>query len=164
MYPDQIGIQSFKEKFFPSPQIGGAIDHDMQRLNRLTSDNPVLFTLSSVFPLDMFPTKITVEKNKVSVVSQLFFFSQQVQSILIREISQVEVDVSLFFATLQIRDRVPNHPVLSIPNLKVREALRAQRIIQGLMTGLSQNIDISQMPVEELRVKLEQLGGVKVFS
>src|SRR5579871_70111 len=87
------------------------ISEDIAKIDKLAGfahEDPVLYTISTVFPIEFFPTKISIEKTKVNIVRDIFFGAKEVESILISEISNVEVFTSLFFATLQLTVRLPS--------------------------------------------------------
>src|SRR5258708_24459589 len=123
------------------------ISADIAKIDKLAGfghEDPILYTLTSVFPYDFFPTKMSIEKTKVNIVRHIFFGAREIESILISEISNVEVFTSLFFASLQVTVRLPSVPPKVVKYLRVDETLRAQRIIQGLMTRLSLHVDLYQ--------------------
>jgi hypothetical protein len=132
----------------------------LQKMTQLGDEkNQMLYTVKSIFPLDLFPTVITIERTKVNIIKQLFFSSAQTQSILVDEIATVEITTSLFFSALRIHNKVPNRAPYNIPNLANNEAAHAQRIIQGLMVSSDQKVDISKVPIEELLPQLEKIGA-----
>jgi hypothetical protein len=138
---------------------------ELTKLELLTSEqNSLLYSITSVFPLDFFPTQLSIEKTKVNVIRNIFFASRQIQSMLIAEIASVEVDTTLFFATISIHNRLPGSNPFVIKNLKRDEAMRARRIIQGLVVGISAQIEWSKIPTEELIKKVEELGTAKVAA
>jgi hypothetical protein len=144
----------------PAQKIDGdAVATELHKMDKLVENGrEILFTLHSIFPLDLFPTTISIERTKVNVVDQLFFGSHQVQSILVDEISVVELDSSILFSTLTIMSKVPYRSPITVKLLHKSEAARARRIIQGLMVSRMQHIDITNLPATELLPKLEQIG------
>ena len=144
------------------PTQSSETNEDLDKLNKLVADEVVLYQLSSVFPIDLFPTKISIEKTQVNFVDRIFFGAEEVTSVLIHSISNVEVDRTLFLATLRVTLMLPGQRPVVVKNLWQHEAFKARRIIQGLMTGLSQDIDLSQVPSHELLMKVEELGSIKI--
>ena len=132
------------------------------QLNNLAKDeDPVMMSLSTVFPFQIFPTVITVEKTKVNVRDTIFFGSSDIRSILIADISSVEAQSSLFFSTLKIEKRMPPEPPMLIRYLKKDEALKARRIIQGLMVSVQNKVDVTKVSTSELKDSIETLGDSK---
>lgn len=129
--------------------------------NLAKDENPVMMSLSTVFPFQFFPTVITIEKTKVSVRDTLFFGSNEIRSLMISDISTVETQSSLFFATLIIEKRMPPEPPISVRYLKKEDALQARRIIQGLMVTLQNKVDVTKVSTSELKDSVETLGDSK---
>ena len=118
----------------------------------------VLFHAKTVFPFEFFPTEITIEKTKVDVKYGIFFGASRMKSILIEDILNVQVDTSVFFATLKMTTRLPSEPSTFIRYLTKQTAIKAQRIILGLLIGMHENIDLSKISVAELQRNAERLG------
>ncbi len=136
------------------------VNSELEKIDQLIeSQIQVLFQTVSVFPFEFFPTTLLIDKTKVTVKYKIFFTSYQLKSLLIQDISNIEVSTSWLFATLKIRSRLPSEKVMSIKYLWKRDALEAQKIIQGLMVGIEEHIDVSRIPSNQLRKRAEQLGG-----
>jgi hypothetical protein len=125
----------------------------------------VLLKISTVFPFDLFPNDIIVDENKVNIIKREFFWSEQIHSIMIREINDVIVESNPFFATLIILDEGYREQEIRVNYLWKSEAMKARRIIQGLMVslkGLSSpmlgSIENNHLSNQELVEKLETLG------
>src|SRR6185369_8263756 len=100
---------------------------EIDKLDQLTIDtNNLLFAAYSVFPFDVFPTQIIIEKTKVGIKHQIFFLTSQIQSIMISDISNVEVDTSIFLSTLKLTNRLPAFPAIVVKNLRHEDAFHAQ--------------------------------------
>jgi hypothetical protein len=133
---------------------------ELQKMSQLADENSqVICTIKSLFPFDLFPTVITVERTKVNVIRTLFIQSTQVQSILIEEIATIERTTSLFLSALKIHNKIPNRAPYLIKNLNKDQAAYVQKIIQGLMVSTAKNIDISTLSLQELVPELEKIGA-----
>jgi hypothetical protein len=129
------------------------------RFNKLVEKSQrVLIELSSVFPFDLFPDTITIDESKLNIIIRVFFFSETVHSIPIKSLKDISVETSIFFGTLKvIPDGYPGQPII-VKFLKKDEAIKARRIIQGLTVASREGIDITQIPNQELKNKIEDLG------
>ncbi len=118
----------------------------------------VLFSSSNVFPFDFFPDKIIIDENKVDMVFGLFFFSQEVFSIPYNRISSASSSVGLFFGTLtvEIQGFEQNPPMLT--KLWKQDAIKARRIINGLVTANRQGIDLSKLDLTNVSDLVEEIG------
>lgn len=131
---------------------------DIQTLDNLVrKSNRIIFRLSNkIFPWDFFPTTIIIEESRVTFVFCQFLASQS-HSVDIKDISNVFIESSFFLASLQVVSRTYIQNDIKIGNLNREKAEKARRIIEGLRTFLSNNIDTSNYEIEELINKLEEL-------
>lgn len=118
---------------------------------------PIL-KVSAVFPLDLFPDILIVDPVKVTQISRVFFGTNQVRSISIKDIKIITVENSPFFSTLRISDNMLQPSVFVIKPLWKKEACRARDIIQGLMESTKQDIDTTKITPEEKLSDFEELG------
>lgn len=73
---------------------------DRKEINQLVKkSNRSVISLSSLFPWDLIPNSITIEESRVVFVFRQFL-STQSHSVDIRDISNIIIESSLFFATL----------------------------------------------------------------
>lgn len=118
-----------------------------------------LLKIHTVFPFDFFPDTIIVDENKVNIIHREFFFSQDIQSILIHHVKDVVVETSLFFATLKILPDGYNENWVNIPYLKKNDGIRVRRIIAGLLVGFKEGLDMSKVETSNLVGKIEAMGA-----
>lgn len=124
----------------------------------------VLYKINTVFPFDFFPTIITIDPEKVTLKIKNFFNSSEIRSIHIKNISHIFVDTGPFFATLNIIDQSvleDNVGKVQIPYIKKEEALRARRIIQGLIVANKEGVDLFKLTDNDLDKKLEEIGRMQ---
>jgi len=132
-------------------------EFDRQKLNNLVKkSNRCIVSISSLFPWNIFPNTIEVEEGRVNIITRQFMSSQS-HSVDIKDISNVFIESSFFFATLEIVSRTYIKNNIKISYLKKDEAKRAKMIIEGLRTFKSNDIDTSSYEVAELINKLEEL-------
>lgn len=135
-------------------------DEHTQKLNKLIDGSEsILLKASSVFPFDFFPDELVIDKHKVCIIAKEFFLAQDIHSIMIDLIKDVEVETSVFFGTLKVvPDGYPAQPVC-IRYLRKEDALKAQRIIQGLMVSNKQGVKVEEIQDENLCEKVEKVGS-----
>jgi hypothetical protein len=125
--------------------------------------NRILATISTHrFPFDFFPNTINIEEGRITVIIRNFFFSSQIHSVDIKDISNVFINMAPFFAQLVIFSKTFAANEIKIKNLWKNDAILARRIIEGLRTFDNQKIDTSVFTTEELLVKLEQLSTTEI--
>ena len=100
------------------------------------------------------PNKIhKVEESRVTFKFSQFLSSQS-HSVEIKDISNVFIESSLFFATLQVVSRTYVQNDIKIGHLEKRKAVLVQRIIEGLRTFSEHNINTSNYEIDELISKI----------
>lgn len=129
---------------------------DMQMVNDLVKmSNRRIISISSQFPWDLFPNTIDVEESRVTFKFSQFFSSQS-HSVDVKDISNVFIEFSMFFATLQVVSRTYVQNDIKIGNLNKAKAKKVQRIIEGLRTFATHEINTSNYEIKELVSKIEE--------
>lgn len=131
-------------------------EDDIQTVNDLVKkSNRRIISISSLFPWDIFPNTIAVEESRVTFKFNQFLSSQS-HSIDIKDISNVFIESSLFFATLEVVSRTYIQNDTKIGNLNKTEAKKVQRIIEGLRTFAANNVNTSHYEIDQLISKIEE--------
>lgn len=139
------------------------LDKDVEKLDTLKklSDNRLL-KLSTVFPFKLFKDTIVIEQKQVTIEVRNFFLSSEIYPISIKDIMSPVVSTGIFFATFHLElgpggfHLTP--PVVSF--LRKEEALRARRVIMGLIICDKEGIDLTKMNKDEVLQKLDEVGNV----
>lgn len=125
--------------------------------------NRILLTISTHRPpFDIFPKTITVEEGRITLITRNFFFSSKVHSIDLKDISNIFINTSPFFAQLVIISKTFKENEIRMDYLIKQEAIFARRIIEGLRTFENKQIDTSNFTKAELISKLEELSTTKI--
>ena len=134
------------------------LSHSNQ-LERLASKSArVLMEFKSTFPFTLFPDEIIVDETKVSIHTHYFFATKQVRSVEFKDIFNVTIQQGVVFANMTIADRFFSQEPINIPYLKKNDAIKARRLIQGLILASKEGIKIHDLPYDELMQKLERIG------
>lgn len=119
-----------------------------------------LFTITSVWPFDLFPNKIIIGENKVDFIYNDFFWTKHTFSALVKNINNVQISVGPFFASMTLEmigyEANPG-PVKFLP---LRAAARARRIIMGLASCAKENIDLADVARDDVLSRVEKVGMV----
>lgn len=131
----------------------------------VSKSNQILVSLSSHgFPFDLFPDTINIEEGRITIITRSSFFSSQVHSVDIKDISNVFINTVPFFAQLVIVSKTFTENEIKVKNLRKKEAVFARRIIEGLRVFESRQIDTSDYTKAELIAKLEELSTTKIVT
>ncbi|MCA9339127.1 hypothetical protein KC939_02165, partial [Candidatus Saccharibacteria bacterium] len=69
------------------------------------SSEDKLITVDAVFPFDLFPDRITIDRAKVTVIKRNFFFTEQKTSISTEDLLNVDMGLGPFFGTIKLHSR-----------------------------------------------------------
>jgi hypothetical protein len=126
----------------------------------IKKSNRCIISTSTYFPWTLFPNTIEVEESRVTFVFRQFLASQT-HSVDIKDISNVFIETSPFFATLQIVSRTFVENNITIGHLGAKKAARVKMIIEGLRTFAENNIDTCNYEINELIAKIEEFHASK---
>ncbi len=137
-------------------------EEDRKKLeNMVSNSNRLLISTKAIFPFDFFPNSINVEATRVNIIRRSLFFSN-VHSVDIKDISNVFISQSLFFATLVIVSQTFAKNEIKISKLWKKNAIEVRRIIEGLRMIVKADIDMNNYSVEELTNKLKELSSTEI--
>ncbi|OGH11337.1 MAG: hypothetical protein A3B38_00730 [Candidatus Levybacteria bacterium RIFCSPLOWO2_01_FULL_36_13] len=131
-----------------------------QKMDELIkSSQKPLYKLSTIFPLDLFPDKLIIEFDHVNIYFHEFFSTGQVRSVPIQNIGEVIIETSPLFTTLKIIEGMIGAGVeLDLKPVRRSEAIKAKRIIMGLMIADKEKVDLSDLDSADVARKVEELG------
>lgn len=134
----------------------------MKSINSIESliekSNSVLASISShALPFDLFPNTINVEESRITIINR-HLFTSNVNSVDIKNISNVFINNSFWFSQLVIISKTYEENEIKMRNLIPREAKFVRRIIEGLRTFHANEVDTSMYTNIELIGKLEELS------
>ena len=136
------------EQFYARLLHVGSPAKKLEKVAKMSGE--VLLRVSAVFPFDLFPDEIVVDKNKISVIHRMFFSSEEIRSIPIDGIADVIVDSGPLFAAVRIVNTRFTHEPLVVQYLKKEDARKVQEVIQGLVLAQQKEIDLSRINRREL--------------
>lgn len=118
----------------------------------------ILFKANTVFPFNLFPDTVTVDREKVSFATRYFFRVAQITSVPVRDILSVEADIGPFFGSVRTASRYYVTNPKSVKWLWRKDAIKLQRLLQGYIIVHEQDIDCDEIKKEELIKLLNDLG------
>lgn len=124
------------------------------------SDN-IICSVKTVFPFQIFPSVLSVEKTKIIFI-RYFFLGHQAESMLINNISSVKLENAYFLSSIEIVNNIPYSPKIVIPYLPSREAREVVEIIQGLMIAYETKTDVTNITSEDLVDPMKKIGSTKI--
>jgi hypothetical protein len=159
--PPPNGYIPISSSSFPLKHLQQNDQHQLHTLVAKTQ-SPLL-TVKSIFWFDFFPDKMIIDQNKVSFIYKDMLGIRSIHSVLIENITFVEARTGLLTGKLIVTDstnyRIPIDLVLE--NLKRSDAIKARKLIQGLMQAKRDKIELDTVDLYQLAIDLENLGQVK---
>lgn len=162
--PDPDEKQDLKEKGIAEAIKHHAIKAEKNRQaveDMVNNSNRILLKVSTVFPLDWFPSSIVIEETRLTIIHRQLLTSQT-HSVDIKNISNVFVDSGIFFAQLSIVSDTFAENQIVINKLWKKDAIFLRRVIEGLRMFVSHDIDTTDYTVKELVNKLKELSTTKI--
>lgn len=118
----------------------------------------ILFKANTVFPFNLFPDTIVIDKEKLTIIERFFFWVAKITSVPIRDILNIEADVGPFFGSIHLTSRYFYTNPRSINFLWRKDAIRIQKLVQGFIIANEREIDCSSIDKAQLEILLEDLG------
>lgn len=119
----------------------------------------VLFEAKSVYPYELWPDKITICLNRITITYKKPF-SVDERPIPIEYLNTAHVTKGLFFASLSIETFGVEKPN-PIHHLKIDDARIARRYILGLIECKKNGINFADYEMGEIKQKLQEIGKVR---
>lgn len=133
------------------------IKNDFKKV--IDKSSKIILRISTVFPFKFFPTKITIDQSKVSIINEGFFNSESIRSITIKDIQYVTAETGVLFGALHIRAFGFEDREFFVNYLRAHEVLKARRIIEGLIVCCEEQIDYSDYDLKSLTKFIELIGA-----
>lgn len=133
----------------------------LNNLARMTENR--LFSMSAVWPFDLFRNRVYIEEKQVILVFKQFFFITQEYNILIQDILVPVIENGLLFSTLRIQlgpGGFQQDPP-AVKYLPKPEAEIAKHLIMGLLVCHKEKINLEDLEKEEIIDKLIEIGRFK---
>ncbi len=137
------------------------------KFQELTSKNHVvLMKAKTFFPFDFFPDTLIIDMTKVNIIAKRFWATEHIININLKDVVDVSAETALFMGNLIIT-YIPSvegmmgmiePTVHRIALMKRKDALRAQRILKGILVARREGIEISKCTPEELMHVIERFG------
>ena len=128
------------------------------KLKKLARESShIIYETSSVFPFQLFPDRIIIDENKVTVSRREIFF-KRVFSIMYSDILTVRVNRGIIFAAIEFEVKRLGYQIRPVTYLWPKEASRAKKFIMGLCEAKREGVDMSKLTVDQIKGRLEEIG------
>ncbi len=155
-------VGRFKELFYRAGATNSDPSKGQKQATKLAdvaiNAQDVLLEAHTVFPFNLFPDTIKINREKIILIERTFFRVAKVKNIQLHDIQTIEADVGPFFGSLSITTKQNFNTVFKIHYLTRKDAMDAQRIIQGFVVAIQKELEYSSISTSELKALLESLG------
>lgn len=128
----------------------------LQSLEQGSRDN--LFVAKTVFPFTLFADTLRIDRQKITIVHNDFFWKSQTASTELKNIMNIQADAGPLFGSLTLTSKHFLNNTQTIRYLRKRDVATAQRLLQGFMIAQRAKIDTDNIDREQLLLLLNDLG------
>lgn len=132
------------------------IEADAKLEQLVEKSHNVLFSTTAIFPLQLIPDRISIDQTKVTLEIRNILHTENIQTLPLKEIAEVEIVYVLFFGTVIIK--TPSNKKYMIPFLRIPDAVRIKQIVTGLLIAHKEQIKLEELSSEGLAGKLVEIG------
>ena len=141
--------------------VDSTLNKDSEKLDKLVKEsNHTIYSLASTFPFQLFPDRIIIDENKITIARKELFF-KRVFSILYNDILTIKVNRSFLFASIEFDVKRAREKPRPVVYLHPSEASLAKKYIIGLVQAKKAGVDFSNLTTKEIRNKLEEIGAAE---
>lgn len=133
--------------------------HEEKKLRQVVEESQdILAQTKTVFPFTPFPTKVTIDRHKLTIVFRKFFRVEQTVSVPIEDIKNIQADVGPFLGSLTITSDLFINNIQRINYLPRPVVKEVQKLVQGAMVAIKEGINITKIDCVQLKKQLSDLG------
>lgn len=137
----------------PDPKV------EQQLQDVVDESHTVLAKARAVFPFELFPDTISIDRHKLTIIHREFFGVEKTVSVPIENIKNVEADIGPFFGCITITSDLFINNTQTVNYMTSREANRFQKLVQGAVVAQREDIDLNKIGTKKLRSMLIDLGS-----
>jgi hypothetical protein len=163
-FQSEVAVPRVSQWLNPRPSTNGVANKDSEdqsaKLKQAASQaHQVLANATAVFPFDLFPNEIVLDRTKITIRLRKFFMTEKIVSVRIEDVLNVSVSLGPLFGTLTISSRVMNSTDhFDIGFLRRKEAMYLKKIIQGYVIAEHDDMKVGHLSKEELIKTLCEIG------
>lgn len=153
----QARIEGMKEAIKEIEKEKRKSNYKLNELLNKSNQGP-LFKLSTFWPLKFFPAHVVIENDRINISSKEFINSGGMISLSINIIQEINIESGPLFSNIKFITIKPTEPIVSVKYLKKKDAIKARRIVQGLIIAHRNGVHMETIDPKELAYKVEELG------
>ncbi|MBC7581280.1 hypothetical protein H7097_00240 [Aeromicrobium sp.] len=133
---------------------------DAKKLQAVVREShTILAKAHSVFPLQLFPDSVNIDRHKLTIVRRQFFGMEQKVSVPLENVKNIEADFGPLFGSITITSDLFINNTQEVKSLWRDDAKKIQKLVQGAVVAQGEGIDLNKIDVNQLRSLLIDLGS-----
>jgi hypothetical protein len=118
----------------------------------------VIAQAKGVFPFDLFPDSIIMDRQKVTLKHRRFFAVEQTISVQHKDIKNIQADIGPLFGSLTLTSDHFINNTQTIRFLWRKDVEEIQRLVQGIIVADKEEVELGDVGNDELVDLLKELG------
>jgi hypothetical protein len=128
-------------------------------LIKLSNDSAAnLLSVRTAFPFMLFADTLKIDKQKLTVVHNKFLRSSQTSSIRLKDLRNVQTVLGPIFGSIILTSQHFLNNTQTLNFLRRKDAIYAQRLLQGFMVAHDAGIDTNEVEEATLLKLLNKIG------
>jgi hypothetical protein len=119
----------------------------------------ILAKARSVFPFQLFPDSVNIDRHKLTIVRRQFFGIEQKVSVPLENVKNIEADLGPFFGSITVTSDLFINNTQTVHFLWRDDARKIQKLVQGAVVAQGEGIDLNKIEVIQLQKMLIDLGS-----
>lgn len=156
---DQLAKDKLKDK--QSKQKSSATRKTVpaeELINIAEESQEELISVTTVFPFNLFPDTITIDRQKISIIDREFFRTANIVSVKISDILNIESHLGPFFGSIKVYSKYFVDNFYEVNFLTRKDATSVHQLLQGYIIAIEKGIDCSKIDRRQLIILLNELG------
>lgn len=147
-----------KDNYSQAPNISQEQEEGQKVVTVLEQAQNVLIESKAVFPFDLFPDSITIDRQKMTVIHRQFFGIRQSVSVSLSDIKNIQANLGPIFGSITVTAENFVNNTQTVNFLPKKDVAEIQKVIQGFIVAHKENLDTTGMDDETLLQVLDSLG------
>lgn len=136
-------------------------DTELAKLDTLVEETEsTIYEFSSVFPFQLFPDRVIIDKNKVTVVRKHLFF-KRIFPILLEDIRTVRVNRGIIFAAMEFEVMGYDQGPEPVAHLWPEQAKKAEEYLLGLIKSKRERVNLAKLSPDKIKKRLRGIGKME---
>lgn len=125
----------------------------------LNQANEVLFEFETMFPFDIAPDKIVLDRFKISIIKKELLGNERITTIPLGGSMSVKVNTGPLTSQMILTD--PEQGEIKIENVSTEDAQHFRELIEGIVVGIRNGVNFLAMSKEELIKQVLNWGAIQ---